>query len=79
MAALEVVHRRLANIGLGPFCLELHSSKARKAEVLQQLGKALDHSGQRTGDDWAREAELLSVLQRRTRPVADVVAGRAGA
>ncbi|NMK46890.1 DUF3320 domain-containing protein [Achromobacter sp. Bel] len=63
MAALEVVHRRLANIGLGPFCLELHSSKARKAEVLQQLGKALDHSGQRTGDDWAREAERLAVLR----------------
>ncbi|MDH0736061.1 DUF3320 domain-containing protein [Achromobacter spanius] len=63
MAALEVVHRRLANIGLGPFCLELHSSKARKSEVLQQLGKALDHSGQRTSDDWAREAERLTVLR----------------
>lgn len=63
MAALEVVHRRLANIGLGPFCLELHSSKARKSEVLQQLGRALDHSGQRTSDDWAREAERLTVLR----------------
>lgn len=63
MAALEVVHRRLANIGLGPFCLELHSSKARKSEVLQQLGRALDHSGQRTSDDWAREAERVSVLR----------------
>lgn len=63
MAALEVVHRRLASIGLGPFCLELHSSKARKSEVLQQLGRALDHSGQRSSDDWAREAERLSVLR----------------
>lgn len=63
MAALEVVHRRLASIGMGPFCLELHSSKARKAEVLQQLGRALDLSGQRTSDDWAREAERLSVLR----------------
>lgn len=59
MAALEVVHRRLNNIGLGPFCLELHSSKARKIEVLQQLGKALDVPGERTASDWAREAERL--------------------
>ena len=59
MAALEVVHRRLSSIGLGPFCLELHSSKSRKSEVLLQLGKALDHGGQRGSDDWAREAERL--------------------
>ncbi len=37
MAALEVVQRRLAEIGLDPFCLELHSNKAKKAAVLDQL------------------------------------------
>lgn len=63
MAALEVVHRRLANIGLGPFCLELHSSKARKSEVLQQLGRALELGAQRTSDEWNREAERLAVLR----------------
>ena len=63
MAALEVVHRRLNAIGLGPFCLELHSSKARKTEVLQQLGQALDIGAQRTADDWAREAERLNQLR----------------
>lgn len=63
MAALEVVHRRLASIGLGPFCLELHSSKARKSEVLQQLGKALELGSQRTGEEWSREAERLGVLR----------------
>ncbi|MGF7133086.1 very-short-patch-repair endonuclease/DNA polymerase III delta prime subunit [Paraburkholderia sp. EB58] len=63
MAALEVVHRRLEAVGLGPFCLELHSSKARKSEVLQQLGKALDLSGKRTGEDWIREAERLGQLR----------------
>ncbi|QVQ24415.1 DUF3320 domain-containing protein [Achromobacter deleyi] len=73
MAALEVVHRRLANIGLGPFCLELHSSKARKSEVLQQLGKALDHSGQRTSDDWAREAERLAVLRQELNGLVDAL------
>ena len=63
MAALSVVHRRLAAIGLGPFCLELHSSKSKKAEVLQQLGSALDMAGQRTTDDWSREAERLAQLR----------------
>jgi very-short-patch-repair endonuclease len=63
MAALEVVHRRLNDIGLGPFCLELHSSKARKVEVLQQLGKALGITAERTASDWAREAERLGQLR----------------
>lgn len=63
MAALEVVHRRLESIGLGPFCLELHSSKAKKSEVLQQLGKSLDVPGGKTAADWAREAERLAQLR----------------
>ncbi len=63
LAALEVVHRRLVAINLGPFCLELHSSKAKKSEVLQQLGKALDITGQRTANEWAREAERLGQLR----------------
>ena len=39
MAALSVVHRRLERIGLAPFCLEVHSSKASKKEVLALSGK----------------------------------------
>lgn len=73
MAALEVVHRRLASIGLGPFCLELHSSKARKSEVLLQLGKALDHGGQRGSDDWAREAERLGALRQELNGLVDAL------
>jgi very-short-patch-repair endonuclease len=63
LAALSVVHRRLNDIGLGPFCLELHSSKSKKSEVLQQLASSLDMAGQRTADDWNREAERLTVLR----------------
>lgn len=73
MAALEVVHRRLESVGLGPFCLELHSSKARKSEVLQQLGKALDLSGQRTSDDWSREAERLGQLRQELNGLVDAL------
>jgi very-short-patch-repair endonuclease len=63
MAALEVVHRRLRSLGLGPFCLELHSSKAKKTEILKQLGTALETAGTRTVKDWEMEAERLAVLR----------------
>lgn len=44
MAALDVVHRRLAAAGLGEFCLEIHSTKANKRAVIQQIKEALDAS-----------------------------------
>lgn len=63
VAALEVVHRRLTEVGLAPFCLELHSSKTKKTEVLAQLGKALEISGSRTAAEWEREADRLAALR----------------
>ena len=41
MAALEVVKRRLSNAGLGDMCLELHSHKARKKRVLDDLQRTM--------------------------------------
>ncbi|WP_353507257.1 DUF4011 domain-containing protein [Variovorax sp. J22G40] len=73
MAALSVVHRRLEAIGLGPFCLELHSSKSKKSEVLQQLGIALDVAGQRTTEDWSREAERLAQLRQELNGLVDAL------
>ncbi len=37
MAALEVVKRRLDNTGVGDACLELHSNKANKRLLLEEL------------------------------------------
>jgi hypothetical protein len=42
MAALEVVYKRLSEVGLAHFCLELHSSKANKQEVVAELKRSLD-------------------------------------
>ena len=42
MAALEVVYKRLSEVGLAHFCLELHSSKANKREVVAELKRCLD-------------------------------------
>lgn len=63
VAALEVVHRRLTEVGLAPFCLELHSSKTKKTDVLAQLGKALEVSGTKTASEWEREADRLAALR----------------
>lgn len=63
MAALSVVQRRLEGIGLGPFCLELHSNKSRKTEVLAQLGRSLNTTLTRQPDQWEVEAETLRGLR----------------
>ena len=66
-AALEVVFRRLQEIGLDDFCLELHSNKARKIEVLQRLGRAWDAASVISGDgeirEWPRRAFQLKDLR----------------
>lgn len=41
MAALEVVKRRLDNIGIGDMCLELHSKMSNKKVVLQEVDRTL--------------------------------------
>ena len=44
-AALSVVKKRLDTLGLGDFCLELHSNKTNKTEVLQKLQNTLALAG----------------------------------
>jgi hypothetical protein len=44
MAALEVVYKRLKEVGLAHFCLELHSSKANKQQVVAELKRSLDEN-----------------------------------
>lgn len=41
LAALEVVKRRLDEMGFGPFCLELHSHKTRKQALSHDLAARL--------------------------------------
>jgi Superfamily I DNA and RNA helicases and helicase subunits len=58
-AALEVVHRRLTESGLGPFCLELHSNKSHKKGVLSQLEQAVNATVTHSRDEWQAEARKL--------------------
>ena len=63
MAALEVVKRRLDNIGLGNACLELHSHKTNKRETLNELRRTLNLSPQMTVTD-GLGGSLLEQLSR---------------
>ncbi len=62
-AALDVVYRRLETVGLGDFCLELHSHKSSKAEVLRQLGEAWDAKEALSTEEWQRETSRLTQLR----------------
>ncbi|MBE6924072.1 MAG: DUF3320 domain-containing protein [Ruminococcaceae bacterium] len=61
MAALEVVQKRLENMGLGSFCLELHSNKSKKKNVLEQLRRATEVTKQMSPEAFAAKAEQISV------------------
>jgi len=64
MAALEVVRRRLGNIGLGDMCLELHSNKANRRAVLQDLERTLGLGQPQVQDVQRHSAELETCRQR---------------
>jgi very-short-patch-repair endonuclease len=57
MAALEVVYKRLRAVGLGDYCLELHSHKASKRAVVAELRRCLEERRQpdnQPGEDFAK-------------------------
>lgn len=62
-AALDVVHRRLSAIGLEPFCLELHSNKSGKTDVLAQFSAALKVGDLSEPADWAATVSQLESLR----------------
>ena len=62
-AALEVVHRRLLESGLGPFCLELHSNKSHKKEVLGQLEQSLNAHVGHSSEEWLEGAQKLAMTR----------------
>lgn len=77
-AALDVVYSRLEKIGIAPFCLELHSNKATKSYILDQIKEAYekrrealpDSDYDKERDDIkARRAELQTYIDELTRPL----------
>jgi very-short-patch-repair endonuclease len=64
LAALNVVQSRLEKAGLDPFCLALHSEKARKTDVLKSLKDRLELKASRAPADLdAKIAELEKIRE----------------
>lgn len=63
-AALDVVHRRLEQIGLAPFTLELHSNKSKKSDVLEQLAKSIETVKLARQEDFQQEAQRLDAAKK---------------
>lgn len=63
MAALSVVQKRLADIGIAPFCLELHSNKAKKSAVLEQIRITTEIVKRRSSEEFELESERLHTLR----------------
>jgi len=60
MAALEIVHRRIKDVGLDFACLEVHSHRSNKAKIVHELGKTLDYKfAQEAPNDAAERFEKL--------------------
>ncbi len=64
-AALDVVYKRLKNIGLDPFCLQLHDAKANKAEVLGQFSTALANAKLGEPSDFEKTKEDVESLKQK--------------
>ena len=62
-AALEVVQRRLRNIGLGDFCLDLFSAKTSKALVLEQMNRAQQAHEDFDPEEWRSACEDTAALR----------------
>lgn len=63
-AALDVVHSRLESVGLAPYCLELHSNKARKSAVLGKIESALGTERLSEPESFKAEADEVMQLRR---------------
>lgn len=62
-AALDVVESRLESIGIGSFCLELHSNKSKKSDVLAQLKAATQVINKKAPESFKQDADRLFELR----------------
>lgn len=79
MAALGVVKDRLDHMGLGLFCLEVHSAKASKAQVLKAFKERMDAGRVRSNaEEIERARTALREARQRLTDYAGVINAPAG-
>ena len=60
-AALEVVQKRITDLGLDQFCLELHSNKAKKKDVLEKIEKVFEATTRKPSGYEARIKQIEDI------------------
>lgn len=79
LAALEVVRRRLRELGLGDFCLELHSHKTRKTEALEDISDRIRAAARaRAPKDYETARQRLESRRQQLSDYIDIIAAPAG-
>ena len=74
LAALNVVKKRLDDVGLGHFCLELHSTKTKKKELLENLTETIKNYGeQQQSTDLERQQNEYKEISERLNGYAALV------
>ena len=63
MAALSVVEKRLSLIGLAPFCLELHSNKSNKKDILKKLEDTMNMGTYQNSPQWEETLASLETVK----------------
>ena len=63
-AALSVVKKRLDSIGLGDFCLELHSAKLDKAQLLKKMETTLSLAAEQENPEFQSKADQIEEVRK---------------
>lgn len=74
MVALNVVYRRLESVGLGDYCFELHSTKAKLRDIKTGLATTIENRKSVTRPrDLAKRVKKIKEAQTRLREYSDVL------
>lgn len=63
--ALEAVSKKLAKIGLDPFCITMHHESTTPESIRQQLRVSLEFIGEDRSAEWRSESAIVHSLQDR--------------
>ena len=77
LAALEVVKQRLSMAGLGDFCLELHSHKTQKKQLLENIEHRIA-ARFRAPEGYATRVDVLRERRRILNAYAELLGSRSG-
>ncbi len=73
IAALNIVYNNLAKVGLNDYCLELHSHKANKKEVIEEFNRVLNLEKEEYDQDYSYKLKELERNKERLNKYDEVI------